>query len=64
MGLEVMTMGVQGGVALGWVFAVGGGIRVHVYRDGVDVDVVHPLRTEDGHPLEPRICWLHLIPFS
>ena len=26
-------MGVQGGVALGWVFAVGGGIRVHVQWD-------------------------------
>ena len=33
MGLEVTMMGVQG-VALGWVFAVGGGIRVRVHRDG------------------------------
>ena len=34
MGLEVKMMGVQGGVALGRVFAVGGGIRVCVHRDG------------------------------
>ena len=37
MGLEVMMMGVWGGVALGWVFAVGGGVRVRVYRDGQGV---------------------------
>ena len=30
----------------------------------VDVDVICPLRTEDGCPLEPRICQLHPIPFS
>ena len=34
MGLEVTMMGVQGGVVLGWVFAVGGGVRVHVHWDG------------------------------
>ena len=34
MGLEVTMMGVQGGVALGWVFAVEGGVRVRVHRDG------------------------------
>ena len=28
-----MMMGVQGGVALGWVFAVGGGVRVRVHQD-------------------------------
>ena len=27
-------MGVQGGVVLGWVFAVGGGVRVRVHWDG------------------------------
>ena len=34
MGLEVTMMGVWGGVALGWVFAVGGGDRVRVHQDG------------------------------
>ena len=33
-------------------------------QSGVDVVVVHPMQTEDGHPLEPRIRQLHLIPFS
>ena len=37
MGLEVTMMGVRGGVVLGWVFAVGGGIRVCVHWDGQGV---------------------------
>ena len=34
MELEVTMMGVQGGVALGWVFTVEGGARVRVHPDG------------------------------
>ena len=37
MGLEVTMMGVRGGVALGWVFAVGGSVRVRVHRDSQGV---------------------------
>ena len=29
----------------------------------VDVVVICPMQAEDGHPLEPRICQLHPIPF-
>ena len=37
MELKVTIVGGAGGVALGWVFAVGGSARVRVHRDGQGV---------------------------
>ena len=42
--------------------------RLHAHHrltlgHSVDVVIVHPMQAEDGHPLEPRICQHHPIPF-